>query len=61
MKNQITQTTTHRFICMTEAVDFLTAHFNFNRQQATHFVWDNEFTIGTDRAIWIDVKTLIAA
>ena len=46
---------------MTEAVDFLTAHFNLNRQQATHFVWDNEFTMGTDRAIWIDVKSLILA
>ena len=51
---------THRFVCMTEAVDFLTAEFNWTRQQSTHFVWDNQFTMGTDRAIWLTVpnKTL---
>ena len=61
MTNTLKMTSTHRFVCMTEAVDFLTANFNLNRQQATHFVWDNEFTIGTDRAIWIDVKSLQSA
>ena len=61
MNNTLKMTNTHRFVCMTEAVDFLTANFNLNRQQATHFVWDNEFTIGTDRAIWIDVKSLQSA
>ena len=24
-----------------------------SNQQATHFIWDNQFTMGTDRAIWI--------
>ena len=61
MNNTLKMTNTHRFVCMTEAVDFLTANFNLNRQQATHFVWDNEFTVGTDRAIWIDVKSLQSA
>jgi hypothetical protein len=27
-------------------------------QQATHFIWDNQFTMGTDRAIWITEPTL---
>jgi hypothetical protein len=26
-----------------------------SNQEATHFVWDNQFTMGTDRAIWITV------
>ena len=46
----------HRFVCMTEAVDFLTLKFNCSRQAATHFVWDNEFTVGTDRAMWITLS-----
>ena len=58
--NQLKMKQTHRFVCMTEAVDFLTAEFNWTRQQSTHFVWDNQFTMGTDRAIWLTVpnKTL---
>jgi len=24
-----------------------------SNQEATHFIWDNQFTMGTDRAIWI--------
>ncbi len=58
--NQPKMKQTHRFVCMTEAVDFLTAEFNWTRQQSTHFVWDNQFTMGTDRAIWLTVpnKTL---
>ena len=46
---------THRFVCMTEAVDFLTVEFNWTRQESVHFVWDNQFTMGTDRAIWLTV------
>ncbi len=51
---------THRFVCMTEAVDFLTAEFNWTRKESIHFVRDNHFTVGTDRATWITVpnKTL---
>jgi hypothetical protein len=44
---------TERFVCMTQAVDFLVAEFNWTRQESTHFVWDNQFTVGTDRAIWL--------
>ena len=53
--NQLKMKKTHRFVCMTEAVDFLTAEFNWTRQESTHFVWDNQFTMGTDRAIWLTV------
>ena len=53
--NQLKMKKTHRFVCMTEAVDFLTAEFNWTRQQSTHFVWDNQFIMGTYRAIWITV------
>lgn len=28
---------------------------NMTNQEASHFVWDNQFTVGTDRAIWITV------
>jgi len=58
--NQPKMKQTHRFVCMTEAVDFLTAEFNWTRQHSTPFVWDNQFTMGTDRAIWLTVpnKTL---
>ena len=49
----------HRFVCMTEAVDFLTEKFNWTRQESVHFVWDNEFTVGTDRAIWLTLKEVV--
>ena len=44
---------------MTEAVDFLTEKFNWTRQESVHFVWDNEFTVGTDRAIWLTLKETV--
>ena len=48
--------TTQRFTNLFEAVDFLTANFPLSRQQATHFVWDHSFTIGTDKGVWIDTR-----
>ena len=50
--------TTHRFTNLFEAVDFLTANFSLSRQQATHFVWDNSFKMGTDSGVWIDTRSL---
>jgi hypothetical protein len=50
--------TTHRFTNLFEAVKFLTANFNLSNQQATHFVWDHSFTIGTDSGVWIDTRSL---
>jgi len=44
---------THRFVCMTQAVDFFVEKFHWTRQESCHFIWDNQFTMGTDRAIWI--------
>jgi len=44
---------TERFLNLFQAVNFLVAEFNWTRQESTHFVWDNQFTVGTDRAIWL--------
>ena len=44
---------THRFQTFKEALNFLMSEFQMTSQQATHFIWDNQFTMGTDRAIWI--------
>ena len=45
--------TTHRFDTFKEALNFLMEQFDMSNQEATHFIWDNQFTMGTDRAIWI--------
>ena len=44
---------THRFVTFKDALNFLMSHFNMSNQEATHFIWDNQFTMGTDRAIWL--------
>jgi len=44
---------THRFQTFKEALNFLMNEFQMSNQQATHFIWDNQFSMGTDRAIWI--------
>jgi hypothetical protein len=49
--------TTHRFQSFKEALNFLMIEFQMTNQQATHFIWDNQFTMGTDRAIWITEPT----
>ena len=54
--NQTNKMTTQRFTNLFEAVDFLTANFPLTRQQATRFVWDHSFTIGTDKGVWIDTR-----
>lgn len=46
---------THRFQFFKEAVTFLMDHHNLTNQEATHFIWDHQFTVGTDRAIWLTV------
>jgi hypothetical protein len=48
-----TMKTTHRFQTFKETLNFLMSEFQMTNQQATHFIWDNQFTMGTDRAIWI--------
>jgi hypothetical protein len=54
----VTEMTTQRFTNLFEAVDFLTANFSLSRHQATHFVWDNSFKMGTDKGVWIDTRSL---
>jgi hypothetical protein len=44
---------TERFASFTEAVQWVMAKRNCTNQEATHIVWDKQFTMGTDRAIWI--------
>jgi hypothetical protein len=49
---------THRFESLFQAVEFLTETFGISNQEATHFVWDKSFKMGTDRGVWIDVASL---
>jgi hypothetical protein len=44
---------TERFESFFEAVGWVMAKLDCSNQEATHIVWDNQFTMGTDRAIWI--------
>jgi hypothetical protein len=44
---------TFRFETLTEAVHFFMKEFAMSNQQATHFIWDHSFRMGTDRAVWI--------
>jgi len=46
---------TERFESFFEAVGWVMAKKGCSNQEATHFVWDNQFTMGTDKAIWITV------
>ena len=50
---EIQMRTTHRFVTFKEALVFLMNELQLSNQEATHFIWDNQFTMGTDRAIWI--------
>jgi hypothetical protein len=54
-KMKINGKETERFESFFEAVGWVMAKRNCTNQEATHFVWDNQFTMGTDRAIWITV------
>ena len=58
--NQTKMKKTHRFVNWSEAINFLIAEFNWTRKESIHFVRDNQFTVGTDRATWLTVpnKTL---
>jgi hypothetical protein len=49
--------TTHRFQSFKEALNFLMGEFQMSNQQATHFIWDNQFSMGTDHSIWITEPT----
>ncbi len=53
--NQPKMKKTHRFTCWIEAIDFLMVEFNWTRKESIHFVRDNQFTVGTDRATWLTV------
>jgi hypothetical protein len=52
--------TLHRFTNLFDAVDTLVEMFDLSRQEATHFVWDHSFRMGTDRGVWLDVRSLMA-
>ena len=44
-----------RFVHFTEAVTHVAEKLGVTRQEATHWVWDHEMKVGTDRAIWLIV------
>jgi hypothetical protein len=54
-KMKINGKETERFENLTHAVDWVVEKKQCSRQEATHFVWDNQFTMGTDRAIWLTI------
>jgi hypothetical protein len=47
---------TFRFVTFKDAVVHLMDTCNLSNQEATHFIWDNQFTMGTDRAIWLTIS-----
>ncbi len=54
-KMKINGKETERFVHFTEAVKWVMEKKQCSNQEATHFVWDNQFTMGTDRAIWLTI------
>jgi hypothetical protein len=46
---------TERFTSFTQAVAWVIEKKQCSNQEATHWVWDNQFTMGTDRAIWLTI------
>jgi hypothetical protein len=44
---------TERFVSFSEAVAWVMEKTGCTNQEATKIVWDKQFTMGTDRAIWI--------
>jgi len=46
---------TFRFTTVSEAVNHLMEHCKLTNQESMHFIWDNQFTMGTDRAIWLTI------
>jgi hypothetical protein len=53
--------TIQRFANLFEAVEFLMNTFSLTNQQATHFVWDHSFRMGTDKGVWIDTRFVTVA
>ena len=50
---KINEKETERFNSFFEAVGWVMAKCNCTNQEACHSVWDEQFTVGTDRATWI--------
>jgi hypothetical protein len=50
---KINKKETERFMHFTEAVKWVMEKKGCSNQEATHYVWDHQFKMGTDRAIWI--------
>lgn len=42
-----------RFTNVFEAVAYLVEEFNFSQQDATHYVWNEQYAVGTDRGVWM--------
>ena len=50
---------TFRFTTVSEAINHLMNHCNMTNQESMHFIWDNQFTMGTDRAIWLTIPSAL--
>ena len=46
---------TQRFVSFFDAVQWVMVKCNCTNQEACHIVWDKQFTMGTDRAIWLTI------
>ncbi len=46
---------TERFESLFDAVRWVMDRKQCSNQEATHFVWDNQFKMGSDRAIWLTI------
>jgi len=46
---------TFRFTSVKEAINHLMDSCNLSNQEAMHFIWDNQFTVGTDNALWLTI------
>jgi hypothetical protein len=44
-----------RFDSLFDAVRWVMDRKQCSNQEATHFVWDNQFRMGTDRGIWLTI------
>jgi len=44
---------TDRFSTFSEAVTAISEEFGMTRQEATHWMWDHSFQMGTDKMIWV--------
>ena len=46
-----------RFANVFEAVTYLVEELGYSQQDATHYVWSEQYKVGTDRGVWMPLPT----